>query len=401
MKLRQISQFVLVSVFVLVLTLILGGSTKTSLTIEQVNKALSPFFDSLSIILNYYYDRSSLDLDKLINSAIDGLVKGIGDDFSYYQDPETYRESQIEMKGEYGGIGIEVTYDSNRKAIKVIAPMYGTPAWRAGLKSGDLIVTINGEPVAKMTYMEAVNKLRGEPGTTVKIEVVRGEETLEFTIVREKIEIKMVLYSFVETEKGRIGYVRITRFGEKVVDDMRNALNKIFEKGVRGLLLDLRDNPGGYLDAALSVTSMFVDKGVILKVRNGFGEEDVYESYGNKYPNVPMVVLVNEGTASASEILTGALKDHGLAIVVGRRTFGKGAVQTGFPLSNGGVLFLTTARYFTPSGRDIHKMGIEPDVLVEEKVEKESHAETREEIEVDVEGDPFIKKGLEILLSKL
>jgi carboxyl-terminal processing protease len=279
--------------------------------------------------------------------------------------------------------------------------MYGTPAWRAGLKAGDLIITIDGTPVSKMTYMEAVNNLRGEPGTSVTIEVLRDGEKLTFTIVREKIEIKMVLYSFIETEKGSIGYVRITRFGEKADSDMKNALDKIFEKGVKGLIIDVRDNPGGYLDVALKIVSMFVDKGVILKVRNGFGEEDVYESYGNSYPNVPIVLLVNEGSASASEILTGALKDLGIATVVGRKTFGKGSVQTGFPLSNGGVLFLTTAHYLTPSGKDIHKIGIEPDVLVEESVEEELHAETREQIEVDPEKDPFVKKGLEVLLEKI
>ncbi|MBZ4661725.1 MAG: carboxyl-terminal protease [Thermotoga sp.] len=401
MRLNQISKFAIVSVVVLVLALLLGGSAKTNLTVEEVNKALEPFFDSLSYILNYYYEADKLDINKLIDHAIDGLVKGTGDDFSYYQDPETYRENQIEMKGEYGGLGIEVTYDAEHGAIKVVAPMYGTPAWRAGLKAGDLIITIDGTPVSKMTYMEAVNNLRGEPGTSVTIEVLRDGEKLTFTIVREKIEIKMVLYSFIETEKGSIGYVRITRFGEKADSDTKNALDKIFEKGVKGLIVDVRDNPGGYLDVALKIVSMFVDKGVILKVRNGFGEEDVYESYGNSYPNVPIVLLVNEGSASASEILTGALKDLGIATVVGRKTFGKGSVQTGFPLSNGGVLFLTTAHYLTPSGKDIHKIGIEPDVLVEESVEEELHAETREQIEVDPEKDPFVKKGLEVLLEKI
>ncbi|HAA82794.1 MAG TPA: S41 family peptidase, partial [Thermotoga naphthophila] len=173
MRLNQISKFAIVSVVVLVLALLLGGSAKTNLTVEEVNKALEPFFDSLSYILNYYYEADKLDINKLIDHAIDGLVKGTGDDFSYYQDPETYRENQIEMKGEYGGLGIEVTYDAEHGAIKVVAPMYGTPAWRAGLKAGDLIITIDGTPVSKMTYMEAVNNLRGEPGTSVTIEVLR------------------------------------------------------------------------------------------------------------------------------------------------------------------------------------------------------------------------------------
>ncbi|MCS7174691.1 S41 family peptidase [Pseudothermotoga sp.] len=370
---------------------------------RDVDKALTPFYQTLSYILNAYYERDSIDLNKIINSAIDGLVKGLGDDFSYYEGPEQVEEKQIEMEGQYGGLGIEVTYDSEYKAVKVIAPMYGTPAWRVGLKPGDRIVSIDDQPVSEMEYMEAVRKLRGQPGTKVRIKVLREgvKELLTFEIVREVIQIIPVKHAYIETAKGRVGYVMITRFGAKTSQEMAAALDEIFQKGVQGILLDLRNNPGGYLNSAIDVASYFIDKGVIVKTRNAYGVEEVYESKGNRYPNVPVVVLVNKGSASASEIVTGALKDHGLAKIVGQKTFGKGSVQTGFPLANGGTLYLTTARYMTPSGKDIHRTGIEPDVLVQEESEvpRETlvYDYTKKVVEVNLE-DPFIAKGLETLL---
>lgn len=282
--------------------------------------------------------------------------------------------------------------------------MYGTPAWRTGLKAGDRIVTIDDEPVSEMTYMEAVRKLRGQPGTTVRIKVLREnvESLLSFEIVREVIQIIPVKHAFIETSKGRIGYTLITRFGAKTSQEMAEALDDIFSKGIKGLIIDLRDNPGGYLNSAIEVASYFIDNGIIVKTKNAYGVEEVYESKGNNYPNIPMVVLVNGGSASAAEILTGALKDHQIARVVGTKTFGKGSVQTGFPLNNGGTLYLTTAHYMTPSGKDIHRIGIEPDVFVEESTDV-SHESvvidyTKKVIDVNTE-DPFIIKGLETLLE--
>lgn len=365
---KNVFVVVAVGIVVLLTTWLLTGAV----TPKDVDKALTPFYQTLSYILNAYYERDNINLNKLIDSAIDGLVKGLGDDFSYYEAAEKVEEKQIEMEGQYGGLGIEVTYDSEYKAVKVIAPMYGTPAWRAGLKPGDRIVSIDDQPVSEMQFMEAVRKLRGQPGTKVKIKVLREgvQELLTFEIVREVIQIVPVKYAYVETQKGRIGYIMITRFGAKTSQEMASALDEIFQKGVQGILLDLRNNPGGYLNSAIDVASYFVDKGAIVKTRNAYGVEEVYESKGNKYPNVPVVILVNRGSASASEIVAGALRDHNVAKIVGQRTFGKGSVQTGFPLANGGTLYLTTARYMTPSGKDIHRIGIEPDVVVEEESER-------------------------------
>jgi carboxyl-terminal processing protease len=397
---KNVFVVVAVGIVVLLTTWLLTGAV----TPKDVDKALTPFYQTLSYILNAYYERDNINLNKLIDSAIDGLVKGLGDDFSYYEAAEEVEEKQIEMEGQYGGLGIEVTYDSEYKAVKVIAPMYGTPAWRAGLKPGDRIVSIDDQPVSEMQYMEAVRKLRGQPGTKVKIKVLREgvQELLTFEIVREVIQIVPVKYAYVETQKGRIGYIMITRFGAKTSQEMASALDEIFQKGVQGILLDLRNNPGGYLNSAIDVASYFVDKGVIVKTRNAYGVEEVYESKGNKYPNVPVVILVNRGSASASEIVVGALRDHNVAKIAGQRTFGKGSVQTGFPLANGGTLYLTTARYMTPSGKDIHRIGIEPDVVVEEESERPRETlvydYTKKVVEVNLE-DPFIAKGLEALLE--
>jgi len=400
MKKNSLGFIVILAAAVVAISWLLSAAV----TPKEVNTALEPFYQTLSYILNTYYEKDEIDLNKLMDYAIDGLVKGLGDDFSYYENPESTEEKQIELEGEYGGLGIEVTYDSEYKAIKVISPMYGTPAWRTGLKAGDRIVTIDDEPVSEMTYMEAVRKLRGQPGTTVRIKVLREnvESLLSFEIVREVIQIIPVKHAFIETSKGRIGYTLITRFGAKSSQEMAEALDDIFSKGIKGLIIDLRDNPGGYLNSAIEVASYFIDNGIIVKTKNAYGVEEVYESKGNNYPNIPMVVLVNGGSASAAEILTGALKDHQIARVVGTKTFGKGSVQTGFPLNNGGTLYLTTAHYMTPSGKDIHRIGIEPDVFVEESTDV-SHESvvidyTKKIIDVNTE-DPFIIKGLETLLE--
>ncbi|HOJ88685.1 MAG TPA: S41 family peptidase [Pseudothermotoga sp.] len=400
MKRNSLLFVIILSVSVIFASWILSAAV----TPKDVNKALEPFYQTLSYILNTYYQKDEVDLNKLMDSAIDGLVKGLRDDFSYYENPEAMEEKQIELEGEYGGLGIEVTYDSEYKAVKVISPMYGTPAWKAGLKANDRIVTIDDQPVSEMEYMEAVRKLRGQPGTTVKIKVVREgvDSLLTFELVREKIQIIPVKHALIETTKGRVGYTLITRFGAKTSEEMAEALNDIFDKGVKGLIVDLRDNPGGYLNSAIEVASYFIDKGIVVKTKNAYGVEEVYESKGNNYPNVPIVVLVNGGSASASEILTGALKDYQIAKIVGQKTFGKGSVQTGFPLSNGGTLYLTTAHYMTPSGKDIHKIGIDPDVFVQEATDTERQSAavdyTKKVIELDM-NDPYIIKGLEVLLE--
>lgn len=398
--------FILIS---LVLLSILLGSIllADATTDEEFQNKLMPLAETLYYIINYYYDIDNVDMDQVIDYGVDGLIKGLGDDFSYYYNEEIYEERQIEDKGEYGGLGIEVTYDTNTRSIKIISPMYGTPAWRAGLKPGDLIISIDGSPVNKMQYLEAVDMMRGEPGTKIKITVLRGEEILEFEIVREIIKITPVKYGFIESEIGRIGYVRLTQFNLPSSKKLEETLKKIYDKGVVALIFDLRNNPGGYLDSAIDVASMFLESGkLIVTVEPRVGTIERYVSKGNDFPNVPVVVLVNGGSASASEIVTGALKAHNRATIIGQKTFGKGSVQQSFPLRNGGFIFLTIAHYKTPDGKDIHKIGIEPDIYVTEEATSNntSHEQsvvdyTKDFIEVNV-GDPYIKRALQYLIEK-
>ncbi|ANQ53337.1 peptidase S41 [Thermosipho affectus] len=394
-----------ITITLVLIGLFIGSIFLSGATEKTFQERLTPLAETLYYILNYYYDMNNVDVNKVIDLGIDGLIKGLGDDFSYYYNSEVYKEREIENKGEYGGLGIEVTYDPKSMAIKIISPMYGTPAWRVGLKSGDLIISIDGTPVKDVSYMDAVNMMRGEPGTKVKLTVLRGEEVLEFDIVREIIKITPVKYGFVETEMGRIGYVRLTQFNQPSSKKLEEALKKIYDKGVTALILDLRDNPGGYLDSAIDVASMFLDKEkLIVTVEPRVGKIERYLSEGNNFPRVPMVVLVNGGSASASEIVTGALKENNRAVVIGKKTFGKGSVQQGFPLSNGGVAFITIAHYKTPSGKDIHRVGIEPNIYITDEATRLEHKEevvdyTKEFTKVDID-DPYIKRAIQYFLEQ-
>jgi carboxyl-terminal processing protease len=316
-------------------------------------------------------------------------------------------ENQIDQEGKYGGVGLEVTYHAQMKVLQVVAPMYGTPAFKVGVKAGDLILAIDSDSVEEMTYMEAVNRLRGEPGTLVTIQVYReGTGSLEYIINREEIHTAMVQYSNIDYSNKKVGYVRINSFFKNTATELHSALQKIFDKQPQALILDLRNNPGGYLTQAILVCSMFVNTNdVIVTTRSSDGFINTYKSIGNAYPDVPMVVLVNGGSASSSEILAGALKDYNLATLVGEKTFGKAAVQTLFPLSNGGELWLTTAHYFTPKGNDIHLKGIEPDILVEpSKAQLEAAKEsdsTKYEITIDTDKDIQLKTALDLLIEQL
>jgi carboxyl-terminal processing protease len=256
--------------------------------------------------------------------------------------------------------------------------------------------------------MEAVNKMRGKPGTSVKLTIKRGNEIIEVTIVREIIQIIPVKSGITEYKNKKIGYVLLTKFNEPVPNELQKALRKLYDKQVDALILDLRNNPGGLLDVAIHVANQFLDPGnVIVSVKDRDGKiTERYISQGNNYPKVPMVVLINNGSASASEIVAAALKENKRAVLIGQKTFGKGSVQRGFPLSNGGTVFLTIAHYLTPSGKDIHKVGIEPNIKVEEtqgstntsrKLDAKTYTLT--EIEVD-QNDPVVKVALDYLVNQ-
>ena len=307
----------------------------------------------------------------LLEYAIRGMLEGL-DPHSSYLDEEAYLDLQEGTTGEFGGLGIEVGMEDG--FIKVISPIDDTPAQKAGLQAGDLIIRLDDTPVKGMSLNDAVARMRGEPGTDITLTIIRdgAEKPLKVTITRDVIKVKSVRTQVLEPG---FGYLRISHFQSRTAEDARAALQELKQDNdgrLEGLILDLRNNPGGILSAAVGVSDLFLDKGLIVYTE---GRIDDSRLRFNAKPadlldNAPVVVLVNAGSASASEIVAGALQDHKRAIIMGQKTFGKGSVQTVLPVSNAAALKLTTARYFTPSGRSIQVSGIEPDVaLVRVKVE--------------------------------
>ena len=304
--------------------------------------------------------------EELIEGALSGMLASL-DPHSAYLNKDAFREMQIDTKGEFGGLGIEIT--KAQGGIRIVAPIEDTPAWRAGLKAGDLIIKINGELASEMSLTEAVHKMRGKPGTKVRLTVLReGEDKpLEFEITRAVIHIKSVKGDFVAPGYA---YLRITQFQEGTSRELAKKIRELKQKAggaLYGAVLDLRDNPGGLLDEAVGVADLFLDKGVIVSTKSRVGPSRVFRaSPGDVLAGVPLVVLINQGTASASEIVAGALQDHHRAVLMGEHSFGKGSVQTIAPLPDGSAIKLTTALYYTPSGRSIQAEGIAPDVEVPE-----------------------------------
>jgi carboxyl-terminal processing protease len=307
----------------------------------------------------------------LLEYAIRGLLEGL-DPHSSYLDEEAYLNLQEGASGEFGGLGIEVGMEDG--FIKVISPIDDTPAQKAGLQAGDLIIRLDDTPVKGMSLNDAVARMRGEPGTDITLTIIRdgADKPLKVTITRDVIKVKSVRTQILEPG---FGYLRISHFQSRTAEDARAALQELKQDsdgGLEGLILDLRNNPGGILSAAVGVSDLFLDKGLIVYTEGRIDDSKL--SFNAKpadlLDNAPVVVLVNAGSASASEIVAGALQDHKRAIIMGQKTFGKGSVQTVLPVSNAAALKLTTARYFTPSGRSIQVSGIEPDVtLVRVRVE--------------------------------
>ncbi len=352
---------------ILILLLILSGifigriTTGTRSTEADDYSELKVFTEAFSVIKRNYVDE--VKTKDLIYSAIKGMVGSL-DPHSAFMTPEAYKEMQIETKGEFGGIGIQIGIKDN--TLTVIAPIEDTPAFRAGIKAGDKIIKINGEPTAGMTLMEAVNKMRGPKGTKVTITIMREgwKSPQDFTLTRDIIHVKSVKSKVIE--KG-IGYIKITQFQEQTANDLSLALRELVEKEkVNSLILDLRNNSGGLLQSAVEVVDQFIEPGkLVVSIKGRRGEKTEYFTEGLRpHYKLPLVVLVNHGSASASEIVAGALKDHRRAITLGTTTFGKGSVQNIIPLSDGSGLRLTTAKYYTPNGISIHKEGITPDIVV-------------------------------------
>jgi carboxyl-terminal processing protease len=349
-------------VFVLGITIGVGRSQKVPTSSESAYEDLKLFTDVLGILQKEYVDRPKQK--ELVYGAIKGMLETL-DPHSAFMPPETYREMQDETKGRFEGIGIEITLKDS--VLTVVSPIEDTPAFKVGLQAGDQIIKIENEVTKNMSLMDAVKRLRGPRGTKVTLSIMRegSNKVQEFTLVRDVIPVRSVRYELLDKQYG---YIRLSQFQEKTDADLDKAIKSLEtdSKGsLKGLILDLRNNPGGLLTQAVNVTDRFIDSGVIVSME-GRRDETKQKWYAHTAGtvNYPLVVLINGGSASASEIVAGAIQDHKRGVLVGTQSFGKGSVQTIFPLKEGAGLRLTTARYFTPSGRSIQAKGITPDILV-------------------------------------
>jgi len=311
---------------------------------------------------DYVEDRTDKEL---IESAISGMLSNL-DPHSAYLNEDAFKELQVGTTGRFGGLGIEISMEDG--FVKVVAPIDDTPAQRAGMQSGDLIIRLDDQSVKGMSLTEAVKIMRGEVGTSIELTVVRegAEKPLTFDITRDIIRVKSVKF---RTLEDGFGYVRISQFQSHTVDNLANAISSLKDENedLKGIVLDLRNNPGGVLNAAVGVSDAFIDKGMIVYTEGRTSDSDTkfYASSGDLMQGAPIVVLINGGSASASEIVAGALQDHQRAVIMGTESFGKGSVQTILPMNNGTAVKLTTARYFTPNGRSIQAEGIVPDIKTE------------------------------------
>jgi len=351
---------------------------------KEIYEYLKTFSDVIDLVKKNYVEEVK-DKD-IIYAAIRGMLESL-DPHSSFLTPEMYKDMQTETKGEFGGIGIEITIKDGFPTV--ITPIEDTPAFKAGLKTGDNIIKIDGKITKNMSLIDVVKLIRGQKGKPVVLTIMREGFTTpkDFTIIRDVIVAKSVKFRMLDNE---FGYIRITQFQEKTTKDLDNALLELVkmnkDKPLKGLVLDLRNDPGGLLEQAVEVSDKFLKEGLIVYIE-GRKKDDKMSFHAEKKKNDydgPLVVLVNEGSASASEIVAGALQDHRRAIIIGQKTFGKGSVQTILPLGDGSALKLTTARYFTPKGRSIQAEGITPDILVDNNM-----------VKVKEKGMPLKEKDLE------
>ncbi len=355
-------------ILTITVVILLNISNKVySQNIDKLYEKIDLFAEVLEKIQNEYVEE--VDQAEIIDSAINGALQSL-DPFSAYMNPKVFEESQSETSGEFGGLGIEVSMESG--VIIVIAPIDDTPASKAGIKAGDYIVKINGEQVQGKTLMEAVNLMRGPEGTSIEITVRRKglRKAKIFKITREIIEIKSVISKIVD---NKVGYLRLRAFNENSSSQLKKEISKIEKnKKLVGYILDLRNNPGGLLSQAVIISDFFLNDGEIVSTKGRKKRENrkFFAKKGDKIDGKPLIVLINNGSASASEIVAGALQDQKRAILLGETTFGKGSVQSIIPLKNRGAIRLTISKYYLPSGKSISEVGVVPDIRVEEEDEE-------------------------------
>lgn len=309
-----------------------------------------------------FYKKDIKD-DKLLTGAIKGMLAALDDPYTRYMEPQPFNQMQSDQGGEFEGVGIVITIKD--RMLTVVSPIDDTPAARAGIRSGDRVLKIDGADTGKMTMQEAVDKIRGKRGTAIIITIWNDgmTEPKDLSVVRDTIPVVTVKSKLVDE---KIGYMRLSQFVETSGPDLEKAFHDLEVKGIKGLVFDLRDNPGGLLQAAVEVSRKFLGKAPVISVRSRDGKTVALSSYYRSHKNVPLVVLMNSGSASSSEIVGGALQDNKRGLLLGEKSFGKGVIQTVFTLPNSGGLIITTAWYFTPSGRSIHEKGIDPDVPLDQ-----------------------------------
>ena len=392
--------------FLLIMSLGLGA---TAANAQSIKNPFDPTFTQNASVLEINYYLSQMSPDELaatlklfravqvvkgqyvgtaegpllMTGSLKGMVNSLGDPYSVYLDPKMYSELMLETKGSFGGVGIVLGV--KEKQLTVVAPIEGTPAEAAGILSGDLIVKIDGQDTKDMALDEAVGKIRGKEGSKVTLTIQRtGKEVQEYSLTRATIVLKSVSGKILE---NGIGYIRLSMFSETTGNDFTQKMNELTEQGMTSLILDLRNNPGGLIGESVKVARLLVPQGPIVSVIGKDGERETSQSYLEKTP-LPLVVLINGGSASASEIVAGAIQDTGAGKLVGVKTFGKGSVQRIIPLDKDSAVKITIAEYHTPKDRSIHGKGIEPDIVVEMPKDK------------DAKSDPQLDKAIEVLKSK-
>jgi carboxyl-terminal processing protease len=350
-------------------------------------------------VRNEYLDRSYTNKEEAYK-AIREMLKKLGDPYTRFMDPEEFQNMQIDTSGELTGVGIQLAQDEETKKLVVIAPIEDTPAFKAGILAKDEITKIDGKSTEGMDVNEAVKLIRGKPGTEVTLTIKRGSKEVDYKLTRALIQVHPVRAKIEKSSLGDIGYIRLTQFSAQATKEMRDAIKDLESKKVRGYVLDLRSNPGGLLYASIEIARMWIKEGTIVSTVDRRGETDRQVANNRALTDKPLVVLVDGGSASASEIVSGALQDSKRAVLVGTKTFGKGLVQSVRGLGDGSGLAVTIAKYLTPSGRDINKHGIEPDVVYELS-EQQRKALQQDRTQIGTQSDPQFAKALDILTKEI
>ena len=359
---------------------VIKGEDKINISQNNTNSSTSkfPILESVCDILSnsFYEDVDKIDLEE---AAIRGMLNSLNDPYTYYMDPEEYGNFTADVLGNYTGIGLHLLYNVQENKIEVLAPIKDTPAYKADIKTGDFVIAVNGTTYTGEQMQSAVNVIKGKAGEKVTLTIERNGETFDIDVVRKDINIKQLEYEIID---GDIGYIEILTFDEDIHVDFVNAYNDLINSNIKGLIIDVRDNPGGVLGEVIKIADMIVPKGIIVYTMDRNNTKVEYKSNTDGI-DIPLVVLINGSSASASEILAGAIKDHGVGTIVGTKTYGKGLVQRTFLLDNEAVIKITTDEFFTPNGNKINKEGILPDVEVE--------------LSSDAEVDLQLEKAIEIL----